>query len=79
MSRSVIAYFRMSDDDQTNSIERQRQTYHTFLKNNQDDYESLGEFVEAGKSGGRMCHKTSSRRTTNKDRTEGIETRCSMG
>ena len=51
MSRSVIAYFRMSDDDQVNSIERQRQTYHTFLKNNQDDYESLGEFVEAGKSG----------------------------
>lgn len=49
--QTVIAYLRMSDDDQTNSIERQRSTYQTFLKNNSDKYESLGEFTEEGKSG----------------------------
>ncbi len=51
MRKKVIAYFRMSDDEQVNSIERQRQTYKTWLKNNPADYECLGEYIERGKSG----------------------------
>lgn len=49
--QKIVAYFRMSTEDQQNSIERQRITYHTFLKNNPDKYESLGEYTEEGKSG----------------------------
>ena len=49
--KRIAAYFRRSTEDQENSIERQRMSFETYLKNNSEYEESPEVFIEDGVSG----------------------------
>ena len=49
--KRIAAYFRMSTEQQSNSIARQRLAFRTFLKNNDEYEKDSPEYVESGVSG----------------------------